>query len=155
MSALIAHETPTLALVPDAERVLDHVYETIALEEDRGWRAAYVCHMSMMVGVPDQATREEDAAMPNGAFFFKHEFRTLSTYTPNLTRVRDLCRQGAMKVAVTMGRESGDAVYARTTLVQAEIIGCQHHVWAGEHLIYENDPDAFTEAMLTSIERLG
>ena len=151
VSKLITHETPTMALLPDADTVLDYIFETMAINEERGWKAASFHHLSMFEGLIDSPQSEEEQKNPNGQFFFNFEFQVLSIFTPNMARLRELCEAG-LKIAVAAGKESGDVSYARTTKVQAELIGCQHHVWPGEHLIYEFDPEGFAHALLHSIE---
>lgn len=153
VSKLITHETPTMALLPDADEILDYVFETMAINRERGWKAASFHHSSMFQGLIDPPKSEEEVVNPNGQFFFDFEFQVLSTFTPNMARLRDLCQAG-LKMAVTAGKESGDVCYARTTHVQAEFIGSQHHMWPGEHLIYEFDPEGFAHALIQSIKSL-
>ena len=106
----------------------------------------------MLEGLHDPPQSEEDVSHPNGDHFFKNEFLVASIYTPNMATLRKLQEEG-MPIAVAIGADSGNASYARTTYVQRDLIGCQHHRWPSEHLVYQVDPKAFADALLSSIDK--
>lgn len=59
-----------------------------------------------------------------------------------------------MSIAVGAGEKSGDAWYARTTLEQADILGCKHYVFAGHHGGFESEPAEFAPTLLRAFEEL-
>jgi len=59
-----------------------------------------------------------------------------------------------MKCAVTVGERSGDAPYAQTTYMQRDVLGCEHHVWPGGHLLFQVDPQGFNKALLDTLKKL-
>lgn len=89
-------------------------------------------------------------------YWFDHEYVTMTTFTPNLFGLKSLLEKYSttMSCACTAGEASADAPYARTTYAQRNILGCQHHVWPGGHLVYKTDPPAFVRALLETLTKL-
>jgi pimeloyl-ACP methyl ester carboxylesterase len=167
---LIAHEAPTMALLQGEEgtKWMDWCFSVYRLYKTVGARRAMLEFLGMTVGWKATATASEGMGIPppqseeevemdrDHEWWFENEFM-LTIYTPNLFELRAHLRGegvGTMRVACTVGEASGHAPYARTTYVQRDILGCQHHVWPGGHLLHAVDVDGFVRAMLESLAKL-
>jgi pimeloyl-ACP methyl ester carboxylesterase len=143
---LIEHETPTLSLLPDSEKVIDFIYKIHSLYLSQGKEAAYALFDTEFPGYGDA-----DPPLPHlggGAEgdderFLKYEL-LLNLYTPDLRRVREK----GVSVAVAYGKGSGDAFFVRTTIEQAAILGCDRYLVPGNHTGYRYEPEAFAAHLL-------
>ena len=147
---LIAHESPTTALLPDTTIWLDFCASTYEKYKTHGGEAAIRHFGSKMVGM----NRNEPIAettLKNAPFFFEYEYYIFTIYTPNLA----LLQGNDLSMAVIAGEESKDAYYARTTAVQAEMLGCPRIMWPGAHTVYKIYPHDFVEALLDTLQQLG
>lgn len=147
---LIVHEAPTTSLLPDTTTWLDFCAKTVETFKARGAEAAIRHFGSKMVGM-DPNTPIDETSLENGPYFFEYEYTIVTIYTPNLVKLRD----NAVSMAVIAGEDSKDAYYARTTLVQAEILGCPRFVWPGAHTFYKLFPSDFVVALLDTMRKLG
>jgi pimeloyl-ACP methyl ester carboxylesterase len=143
---LIAHETPTVSLLPDSEKVIDFIYKIHSLYLSQGKEAAYALFDTEFPGYGDA-----DPPLPHlggGAEgdderFLKYEFLP-NLYTPDLRRIRE----NGVSVAVTYGKGSRDAFFARTTIEQAAILGCDRYLVPGNHNGYRYEPENFAAHLL-------
>jgi len=106
--------------------------------------------------IPPPQSEDEIQMDRDHIFWFENEY-VLSIWTPNLLELkRHLAGEykETMAVACTVGRASRDAPYAQTTYVQMDILGCEHHVWPGGHLISVVDPEGFVKVLLETLEKL-
>lgn len=167
---LIVHESPTMALLPADESVkmidfcfdVYQIYKTQGADKamrrfltmGEGWNARGDSDKSdeaSAVGHVDVMTDREDL------WWFEHEYISMTIYTPNLFALKAFLSNEfarTMSCAVVVGKASGQAPYARTTYVQKDLLGCQHHVWPGGHSVYAADPEAFVTAMLETLRKL-
>lgn len=166
---LIAHESPTMALLPGDEgtHFIDWAFAVFRTYKTAGPKKAMVEFLSMTVGwkatssgagadIPPPQSEDEIEMDRDHLFWFENEYM-LSVFTPNLLELkRHLSGQykDTLKVALTVGRDSGDAPYAKTTYVQKDILGCQHHMWPGGHLLYQVDPEGFVRTFQDTLEKL-
>ena len=146
---LIAHEAPTTSLLPDTTEWLDFCAAACDRYKTRGGLAALGLLGSKMVGVPSDEVVPE-TTVQNAPFFFEYEFTIFTIYTPNLVKLRE----NNVSMVVVAGEESKDAWYARTTIVQAEMIGCPRIMWPGAHTVYKIKPHVFVEALLDTLKEL-
>lgn len=82
--------------------------------------------------------------------FLKYELLTMFFSPADLMRVR----MNGTSIAVGYGKGSGDALYARTTVPQAEVLGCERFEVPGNHTGYRYEPEAFARKLLEIYERL-
>ena len=166
---LITHEAPTMVLLPGQEGInwIDWCFSVYQTYKTAGPKKAMLEFLSMAVGwkatssdagaeAPPPLAEEDIEIDRSHAWWFANEYM-LTIYTPNLNELRRHLAgeyKDTMSVACTVGKASGDAPYAKTTYVQRDILGCQHDVWPGGHLLFSVDPDAFVEAMLGTLKLL-
>ncbi|KAJ9616428.1 hypothetical protein H2200_000146 [Cladophialophora chaetospira] len=166
---LIAHESPTMTLLPGEEgtKWIDWAFSVFRTYKTAGPKKAMVEFLSMTVGwkatssgagadIPPPQSEDEIEMDRDHLFWFENEY-TLSVFTPNLLELkRHLVGKykDTLSVAVTVGKNSGDAPYAKTTYVHEEILSCQHHMWPGGHLLYLVDPQGFVKVFLDTLEKL-
>lgn len=147
---LIAHESPTTSLLPDTTTWLDFCASVYDKYKTNGGEAAIRYFGSKMVGM-DPTEPIAATTLDNAPFFFEYEYTVFTIYTPNMPKLRD----NGVSMAVVAGEKSKDAYYARTTAVQAEMLGCPRIMWPGAHTVYKTSPDAFVRALLDTLRQLG
>ena len=91
---------------------------------------------------PQWEDAERDGA-ENGTRLFQFEFLIASTYNPDWRRIV----ASGVSIGVLAGRRSGDAFYARSTIEQAKVLGCERPLVAGHHAGFEVEPEAFKEGL--------
>ncbi len=165
---LIAHEAPTMALLPGEEgtKWIDWCFSVFRTYKSAGPKKAMLEFLSMTFGWKATSSgagadipppqREEDIEMDRDhIFWFENEYG-LSIFTRNLLELkRHLVGEYKEKLTVvcTVGKSSGNAPYAQTTYVQKEILGCEQHFWPGGHLLYLVDPEGFVKVFLETLEK--
>lgn len=166
---LIAHESPTMVLLPGqlGQDRIDWCYSVFNTYKTKGSKEAMVEFLAMTVGwratasgegadIPPPQTVDEVVMDEDHEWWFENE-TMIAVYTPNLWELRAHLSgkyKDTMSCAVTAGDASKDAPYALTTYVHRDITGCQHHAWPGGHLLYMVDPNGFVKAMLETLEKL-
>lgn len=58
-------------------------------------------------------------------------------------------------IGVAAGIKNEDAFYARTTLLQAEILACPRILLPGHHSGYEAEPEVFAVELIEALQVLG
>lgn len=152
VAQLIVHEAPTLLLLPDASDVYEWLVHLMELKDADGCEAAAAEFVTRFVGydaegVPATAPLEPE----NLRNFWENEFYVISTYTPNLWRIRE----NGTKVGLMRGVRSGDAFYARTTYEQEKILGCPRMDVPGHHQGYEVETEEFLPYFFDMLKLLG
>jgi hypothetical protein len=60
-----------------------------------------------------------------------------------------LLRENGTSVAVAWGKGSGEEIfYVRTTVLQAQILGCERYMLPGNHTGFRYEPEAFAYGVL-------
>lgn len=147
VDAVVAHESPTAAILPDVGKILDfdeYVYDTF---RQKGTQAAWKAFSECLVGFTFDG---ELIPHETGEFFFECEYLIFGLHTPDLNRIRD----NKVRLAVARGEESGDAWYARATARQSEIIGCRAANFPGHHLAFAVIPEVYTQALSKLLQHL-
>lgn len=153
ISGLVAHEGPTMAILPDADTwmaFIDNVHATFLAH---GAGPAMKLFASKLVGfdTPEQAPIAAGGLPPNGEFFLAKEYVPISRYRPDL----DAIRRNGVPAITAAGRESADAYYARTARVQAELLGCRYVEFPGNHLGFIFDAVNFSEVLRGTLRDLA
>ncbi|KAH8800464.1 Alpha/Beta hydrolase protein [Xylogone sp. PMI_703] len=144
VEGVVPHESPTCALLPDAPKILDfnnYVYKTF---KTQGSTAAWKAFSETMVGFSFDG---KEIPHQTGDYFFTYEYLIFGLYTPDLDRIR----RNGVKIAVSKGKESKDAWYARTVDRQAEILNCKIIDFPGAHLAFAVTPDSYAAALLEAL----
>lgn len=148
---LIAHEAPTSSLLPDATKMQEFLFPCYELYLSSGLEAAAKTFDATFVGYDDEGVPPTHAPEPHNPInFWQNEFFPATFYTPDL---RKIVRNGT-SVAVIAGKRSRDAWYARTTIEQADILGCARIVAPGHHQGFEVEPREFYPVFLKLLKDL-
>ncbi|WP_433465569.1 alpha/beta hydrolase [Spirillospora sp. CA-128828] len=149
---LVAHEGPTMPLLPDADTWLaftDRVHTTFTAH---GAAAGFKVFATGLVGfdtTPQQARVAAGEEMsPNTEFFMAREYLPISRYNPDL----DTIRRNRVPLVTAAGSESADAYYARTARIQAERLGCPYIDFPGNHLGFIFEAEAFAAALRSTLD---
>lgn len=146
IEAVIAHESPTTAILPDAPEKLDFNASVYDTWRKHGSTAAWKA-FSKMVGFSFDG---RNIPHETGDYFFEYEYLIFGLYTPDLDRIR----RNRVSIAVAKGEESKEAFYARTVDRQAEIIGCEKLIFPGHHLAFATLPQEYGPVLLKAFENL-
>lgn len=146
---VIAHEAPSTALLPDSTELLDWAFDMLETYRTQGSAAAGMKFFKQLKGdkilprksVPDAEDSEN---------FWAREYLQFTIYCPDLRKIVE----NGVSIAVAAGRLSADAFYARTTVPQAEILGCERFLLPGNHNGYDYEPEAFAAALVDAYKRM-
>jgi len=148
---VVAHEAPTLTLLPDAAERYDAILRVHSAARASGPAAAMALFAGDFVGMDDPGLPRSYQPPPaNWAQFLEFEFLVASTYVPNLWRLR----RSGVSVGVLRGERSKDAFYARAAAAQQEILECPLAVVPGNHTAYDNETDRFAPALVDFLRLL-
>lgn len=146
---MIIHEAPTTSLLPDATYHLNRTFEIMDLFKEQGIEAAMKYFATEMRGYERSGPLVINEP-ENVANWFENEFLQFTIWCPDLRPIA----QNHVSIAVAAGEGSLDAFYARTTVPQAEILGCPRIVLPGNHTAFDNMPEAFAAALLEGYKSL-
>jgi hypothetical protein len=113
-------------LLPDSDKILDFLQSVYAAYLSDGEEAAYKLFRPHFPGYDDAdppLPRLGGAAEGDSVRFLKYEFLSFTWYVPDFRRVKE----SGVTVAVTYGKLSGDAWFARATIELASILGYQRY----------------------------
>lgn len=148
---VIAHEAPTMVLVPDAAEWVDWLRDMLELRDREGFEAAQAEFNKILIGYDDEGV--PPSALQGSENFenaWTNEVMVFSTYIPNLWRIKD---QGT-SIGLMRGVRSRDACYARAVEEQAKILGCLKMDVPGHHQGFEAEVEAFLPAFLDMLKQL-
>ncbi|KAM0326262.1 hypothetical protein ACHAQA_006859 [Verticillium albo-atrum] len=150
---LIAHETATILLLPDATEVWEWGLGFYLLKEKEGWEAAnkewekyFSANGYDAEGVPATVPPPRE----NVANFWDNEYPIVLSYLPNLHRIKT----NGTSIGVMRGQRSGDAFFARATNALAEVLDCLHLEVPGHHQAFEVETEAFLPFLLNMVDTL-
>ncbi len=144
ITALIVHEPPVFAILPNAEKELSFVDAVHAKFLSEGLLPALQIFMSSLVGFDANGPMIGQRLDPADAqFFMAHEYLNLSRYKPDL----DAIRRSKVPIVALAGDKSADASYARTARVLAERLDCKYVEVPGNHMAFMIEPGPFAAAL--------
>ncbi|ANN15105.1 hydrolase [Amycolatopsis orientalis] len=144
---VVAHEPPTLNLLPDAVDRHAEVDEIVKTFETDGLEAAWRMFLSTSgyqedeAGPPPSDSPEQD--LEDGRRFFVHELRETTRYIPDLDALRD----GPFRVVVGLGADSGGLLTRRTCAALADELGVPVVEFPGDHGGFIWDPEGFAKLL--------
>ena len=149
---LIAHEGPTLTILPEPEatELMDWFYTLLEIYKGQGMEAAFAQFNTKWRGMNDAGIPRAQPEPWNLTNFWENEVRYLSNYSPDIRKVVG----NKVSVAVGVGKDSEGAFYANTVLAQKEIMGCPLVVFPGHHQTFENEPERFCPVLLETFDML-
>ncbi|KAJ2976353.1 hypothetical protein NQ176_g5001 [Zarea fungicola] len=148
---LICHEAPIVMILPDASAWVDKGLSLQKTYREDGLGAALGAFMSLFKGYDDPSIPQAPPpSLHNIAHFFEYEFLIASVYAPDWRRIR----KNNVSIAVLQGKRSGDAYYARSTVEQADILGCLRVEVPGHHTGFVVEAVDFAVALEQVIAKL-
>jgi pimeloyl-ACP methyl ester carboxylesterase len=128
---LVAHEPPSLDLLPDAAEQRAAVDDMIETFHRDGLEAAFGKFMAN-AGFDDEGAppgEPSEQSLIDSARFFAHEMRGTTRYVPDVAALR----AASARVVVGVGVESRKLVTYRTSVALAELLGTVPAEFPGEH----------------------
>ena len=148
LDRIIAHEAPTIVLLDDATSFIDRVYMLQDTYRTQGLDAAQNAFNEWLIGY-ESDFKKASPSREDFVNFWDNEF-TLTLYCPSLDHIV----RNKVAIAVGAGIKSGEAMYARTTKIHAEKLGCRRYMFPGHHQGYRSEPEAFAKRMMEALEDL-
>jgi pimeloyl-ACP methyl ester carboxylesterase len=148
---LIAHEAPTIMLLPDASEVVEWFIHLMEVYETRGLEQAQREFGEKLIGYGDEGipkTMPPDAG--NVRNFWDNEFPILLGYVPNLWRIKE----NKTSVGVMRGVRCKEAFFARTPVEQAKILDSPMFLVPGHHQGFEVETGEFLPHFLKMLDTL-
>lgn len=149
VGTLIAHEPPLTELLPADDRRRGEAQAIYAVYQEQGPEAAMMHFMQSagMDGPPPEMSPEAEAFLmeqmasmeQNTEFFLAHYLVPITSYVPDIARLRDASTQ----VMVGVGADSEGQETWDTSIALAERLGVQPVVFPGDHIGMATQPDAF------------
>jgi len=140
---VICHEGPTTALLDDSTYHLDRCFYLLEIYRTQGRVAAAKEFKTHTVGYEDDEVLTL-AEPENGDNFWTNEFLQFTIYMPDLRKIVG----NGVSIAVAAGLKSKDAFYARATVKQAEILGCERFMLPGHHSAFDTEPEPFAAKLV-------
>lgn len=148
---LIAHEAPTITLLPDASDAVEQFLHLLEVYETQGWQQAAQEFGAMLIGYDDEGIPPTVPPEPeNPRNFWDNEFPILLGYTPNFWRLRE----NKTSIGVMRAVRCKDAFYARTPVEQAKVLDCPMFVVPGHHQGFEVETEEFLPYFLDMLDTL-
>jgi hypothetical protein len=145
---LIAHEPPTVLLLPDAAEQRAEVEAIIDTFHRQGQGAAWVKFM-INAGYGDDLAEHAPAGEPserdirNGERFFAHELRASALYRPDIAALTS----GPARVVIGVGAQSQRLLTYRTSLALAALLSDAPVEFPGDHGGFIAEPEKFGAVM--------
>lgn len=153
--AVIAHEPPTLSVLPDYkqwQRFFAGIY----------WLACTVgpqlamFRFAFSLGIPwrafarapqDFSTRNDK----NQGFFLQHEMLSFTNYCPDIAA----CQPLRAKIFMAVGQDTLDKklYYGRPAPILAQQLGCALVIFPGNHISYLDQPEAWSQVLRTLLQQ--
>ncbi|MEV4518525.1 alpha/beta hydrolase [Dactylosporangium sp. NPDC049525] len=157
---LVAHEPPSVSVLPDAAHWLQFhqelydTYRTVGIEAARDAFRDYAglgdTRPPPGAELPPAQLAELLARLkPNQVFWFENELLTYPAYVPDTEALRSL----ADRVVLAGGTTSRDHFSCRPTTVLAEQIGAPVHLFPGSHVGHVTHPYEYADALLRVLGR--
>ncbi|KAB5516897.1 Alpha/Beta hydrolase protein [Coniochaeta sp. 2T2.1] len=152
VSVLIAHEAPTVTLLPEASEVVEWFLHLLDVFDEHGWEAAQREFGEKLIGYDDEGVpKTVSPDRRNPVNFWENEFPVLLGYVPNLWRVRE--HLGG-RIGLMRGVRCREAFFARTTVEQGKILGAPVVTAPGHHQGFEVEVEEFLPVFLGLLETL-
>jgi pimeloyl-ACP methyl ester carboxylesterase len=148
---LIAHEAPTITLLPDASAMVEVFLHLMEVYETQGFEPAAREFGAMLTGYDDEGIPATVPPEPeNPRNFWDNEFSVLLGYVPNLWRLKE----NKTSIGVMRGVRCKDAFFARTPEAQAKILECPCFLVPGHHQGFEVETAEFLPHFLKMLDSL-
>jgi pimeloyl-ACP methyl ester carboxylesterase len=153
--ALVAHEPPTIGVLPDSERWRRFFARLDRMAFCFGANLAML-RFALSVKIPCRAyraiPRDLSARLAgNHEFFVKHEMLAFTNYKPDVAAIR----KNSVNVFLAAGMTTLNAqkYYGRTAPILTEMLGCEMVTFPGHHISYIDDPAQWAAALRCVLRR--
>lgn len=153
LAALIAHEPPVVAVLPQ-EDPFRHLFDDIlAVVRQHGLEVATQQFISGVRGEGGYAWPDgvADRTMRNFAHLFSNEFARFGEFIPDFDRLS----RAACPIVLAAGSRDRGLYYARPSQIIAERLGRPWAELPGHHLAFMEEPVAFAGALRALATMLG
>ncbi|MEU9287726.1 alpha/beta hydrolase [Streptomyces sp. NPDC048275] len=146
---VVAHEPPSVGVLPDAARQRAMITEVYEIGRAEGVEAA-VARLSAGLegrtweGAPEAVATEMNATTPMG-IFLTHVLRPFTSHSPDLAALRPL----ASRLTLGAGHDSRGQLPYRTAALLAELTGGDLVEFPGGHLGILEHPVAFADRLIS------
>ncbi|KAK3304931.1 Alpha/Beta hydrolase protein [Chaetomium strumarium] len=148
---LIAHEAPTVNILPEASKVFEWFLHLMEVYETQGLDQAASEFGAKLLGYDDEGIpKTVPPETENPRNFWDNEFPVLLGYTPNFWRLK----QNKTSIGVMRAVRSRDAFFARAVEEQAKILACPKLLVPGHHQGFEVETKEFLPYFLYMLEIL-
>jgi pimeloyl-ACP methyl ester carboxylesterase len=146
---LVAHEPPSLELLPDAAEQRANTEAIIDTFHRDGLEAAWM-HFMDNAGfdvspddAPPNVTEQSEEEARQSARFFDIDMRPTTRYVPDI----DALRAGPSRVVVGIGADSGKLLTYRTSMALCDLLGSTPAEFPGDHAGFMGAPTEFAETL--------
>jgi pimeloyl-ACP methyl ester carboxylesterase len=153
--ALVAHEPPTISVLPDSERWHRFFARLHRMAFRFGTKVAML-RFALSLKIPWRAYRSIPRDLSarldrNHDFFVKHEMLAFTNYKPDV----DTIKKNGVKLFLAAGMTTLDArkYYGRTAPILAEMLGCEMLTFPGHHISYIDAPVQWAAALHCVLRR--
>lgn len=166
LAAVVAHEPPVPAVLPDAAEYLAFFDELDELASAEGWQAAFTRFQSVIGGIPPLVIRallDPARYMPaiparelmlrvtaNWEYMISYEVRSFIDYQPDTERITS----GGLPIALGRGTSTADPAMARMSEKCAALLGAECVVFPGGHTGPMDQPGPFAGTLRALLGRL-
>ena len=163
VAGLVAHEAPTIRLLPDAEQIQTELAEIYLSAWTESPKVAFLRFLAFAqipanAGKPftdadiEQITPNIDAVpeLATAVSYVRYQMLPITGYTPDVPSIE----ANGVKVVMGAGEQSLDLFYGRAAPLLAEQLGGPMVTFPGHHLSY-TDPGAVDAWVATLREALG
>jgi pimeloyl-ACP methyl ester carboxylesterase len=149
--AAVVHEPPVVRVLPDSKRWLRYfaglyytsfvLGVTIATLRFGLLLGLHLIRAMSKIAIPHDSVNRADG----GDFFMKHELIPVTTYMPDVNRIK----QNGVKVIMAVGKWTLDhkKVYGRTVPILADMFDCEMVILPGHHVSYADMPNEWSSAL--------
>jgi pimeloyl-ACP methyl ester carboxylesterase len=153
VTALVAHEPPTMRVLPNAEELLAE-YAKISLA---AWTEGAEQAMRMFSALNPVSRTERDIAAVspedmtrirgNIEFFVKYEMPPFATYKPDV----EMIKRNGVRLVFGVGEQSFDQSAGQTAPILAEQLGCPLITFPGHHTSFLGMADVWVATLREAI----
>ncbi len=153
--AVVVHEPPCVRVLPDSEKWMRYFAGIHYMAFRFGVEIAMLrfglmldIRLMFAMGKAQLPRAMAENMSQNDDFFLKHELIPVTTYKPDVERIK----QNGVKVFMAVGKWTLDKqkVYGRTVPILADLLDCEMVMFPGHHISYVDMPQEWA-AVLRSV----
>lgn len=166
VEAVVCHEPPVPAVLPDAVEYRAIFDDIDRILQTQGWRAAFTLFQTKVVSAspgsvavlldppkvlaPSRLLERMQRVSNNWEYMMRYEVRSFIDYEPDLDRIA----ANHVRIAVAYGAATQDATAIRMSIAAAELLGAESVAFPGGHTAPTEIPGRFAEKLRSLLQRL-